>query len=236
MLNLFPQEQQMEPEKKKSYKAKEHAPRKCELESCGKEFVPKNDRAKYCSPSCNATASKIRTAMKHGMTVPALGGIEHQANPLFAIPPHAVMMIDMIKKECDRWEKAYDKEVEKREAAEKKYNDLKDEVAQDENPKGLQGFVQNNTEIISKALDHLGPVLAGWLTPKNGAPSPKVLEGAAEQQLTGNTAQYVKLFAEWMAKLNEQSQANVWHLLSLLADTDEEKMNYSILSLVQQWH
>lgn len=228
---------------KKSRK-KVHDPRECE--TCSKEFTPKNERAKYCSPSCNAKAAKMRFAenfsqQKQVPMMNGLGQMPQNMAAIYAIPPHAQMMIDHYKQTAQDWKEKHKTDVTKLETkletAEQKIKDLKEQIDQDENPKGALGFVQNNPDIIKEGIQMLGPFLAGLFSKgKSEASAPAQGIEAAPENLPDDVKQYVSLFAQWMAKLGEESRKNVWQLLTQLSATDEEKMNYAILSLLQQWH
>lgn len=231
---------------KKSRK-KVHEPRTCMEVTCGKEFVPKNDRAKYCSPSCNAKAAKMRFAEKFSQQQSPMMGlgftqqVPSNMAALYAIPPHAQMMIDHYKTTAQDWKEKHKTDVAKLEAkletAQQKIQDLKEQIDQDENPKGALGFVRTNPEIIKEGIQMLGPFLAGLFSKgKSEASAPAQGIEAAPENLPDDVKQYVSLFAQWMAKLGEESRKNVWQLLTQLSATDEEKMNYAILSLLQQWH
>ncbi len=227
----------METDNIKIKQPKAQAPKKCQLESCGEEYIPKNARKKYCSSSCNAKASKLRFAENYNVTQNPMNGLSGMtAQPgIYAIPPHAIMMIDHHKAQASRWEASFDKEVGRREEAEKQVRDLKDQIAQDDNPKGALGFVQNNPELLNKAMEIFGPAIAGFLTKKMDGSTQSAIEGT-NTFIQGPDSEYVRMFSMWMTKISPETQKNVWQLLTVLSHQDEEKMNYSILSLLQQWH
>jgi hypothetical protein len=199
--------------------------RKCENPGCGKDFVPKNSRKKYCSASCNAQASKIRAAQAYAPVASSLNGAGFGAvQQMYAIPPHATMMIEHYKKESDRWEKKYNDEVADHKATHVKLQALKDEQKDNENPKGLQGFVQNNPELINKCLEIFGPVLAS-----------KMASGPAVG-VDGVNNEMVQMLAGWFTKLQPATQQNLYQLMQNLSTiNDEEKMNYLVLDIIQNY-
>lgn len=208
---------------------------KCENPTCGKEFEQKNIRAKYCSASCNAKASSLRKVQAFAPQsspspfagLAGLGGV-------YAIPPHADMMIKHHENESKRWENKYNEELKDHKETKKQLDAVTAQAKEEKNPGGLQGFAERNPEIASKLIDfaqHISTKFADKVI--LGAPEQPAL--GATEQLTGQAGGMVKLFADWIPQLTEQSQANVWTLIQALSREDEEKMNYTIKHIMQAW-
>ncbi len=224
-------------EKKKTSRSVMHNPKHCANPSCGKEFTPKNLRGLYCSPSCNAKASAMRSANKFNALqaspstpfagMAGLGGV-------FAIPPHAQMMITHHEKEAARWEDKYKEEVKDHKETIAELNATKTQANEEKRPGGLEGFAERNPALAEKLLD-FGITMADKFGSKMipsapGAPAAQVLAG-----LNGQAGEMVRMFSEWLPKINDQSQEAVWALISALSKEDEEKMNYTIQHILQAW-
>jgi hypothetical protein len=218
-------------------KTSKHGPRTCENPDCGQQFIPLNSRAKYCSPSCNAKASQIRRGLRPAtasqvQNIPAqqsaqtpiytpqqTGGL----NGLFAIPPHADMMINHYKGEAARWEKKYDSEVADHKVTKQKLEDAKEELRDNEKPGGLNGFLESTSGV--ELVKAFAPVIAGAMSNR-----------MQQQQIAGTAgSEMTQLFGEWTSKLKEESQQTLWAVIQKLSNMDEEQMNYTLKGLLQSW-
>lgn len=229
-----------------------HPPRECENPLCKKVFTPFNSRAKYCSPQCNATASKIRLAnqvpqtpvQENQVSQPAKESKYFSYNSLngldgpFAIPPHAIMMITHHEKEAERWEKKYNEEVAEhkktRELLDGKKEELRD---RDNKPSVLNGLVETVQSDPSILKELFGTIRA--LIPNRGnAPgaSPALTQAQASETLSGVENETVRTFSTWFLSLGPETQQAVWTMLQTLSQIgDEEKMMYVIQATLQQW-
>jgi hypothetical protein len=206
------------------------SPRPCA--HCGNDFTPKRAHAVYCSGSCRAKASNANSLSKAQTSpeapsakVPAkadnfLSGFEK----LFVIPPHAQMMIDINKKEAERWEKNFEEEKKKREAAEQELKEMKLAKDRQDNPGGLQGFIQSNPTIAEKALEIFGPGLAAMM--QKGLPAPG-MAGVSEQGAA---------FNEWYARLTPETKEQVWSLLVLFMQQEDAHLRNYVTTLLMSIH
>jgi hypothetical protein len=219
-------------------KTSKHGPRTCENPDCGQQFIPLNSRAKYCSPSCNAKASQIRRGLRPGTssqvqnvpaqqsaqapiyTPPQAGGL----HGLFAIPPHADMMINHYKAEANRWEKKYDTEVSDHKVTKEKLEQAKEDLRNNEKPGGLNGFMESTAGV--ELIKAFAPVMAGAMSSRM----------QQQQQIAGPAgSEMTKLFGEWTSSLKEESQQILWAVIQKLSNMDEEQMNYTLKGLLQSW-
>lgn len=206
--------------------ATEKKPIKCELDSCGKEFTPTNKRMKYCSGSCRATASKIRTVQTHGATLgnaPAMAAIPggNNFNPFGNVPPHLQFIIDSQKETIVELKEKVKKKSDKVDSLQSEVSSMKDQMRSDENPGGLNGFMQNNPELAAKCLDIFGPMLAKVLTPKETT----AIAGASDSEV-------YKQIAEQFTKYSPETQQMLMdHISYLLSAESEEQLTTVLMQL-----
>lgn len=202
--------------------------RNCGYEPCGKEYTYTLESSRFCSGKCRVAwnkEEKLKNAtvplapMAKGFDMQGLAGLQQA---LFAIPPHAQMMIDHHKKEADRWETVYNDEKKKRESAEQQYKELKDTTERADKPKGLQGFVQSNQEICLELVKTFGPTIN------------KIMESKAPAQIAGapDVDENAKLFLEWLPKNSADTQGALWKLIQTLSQLEEPKLVFAISNIL----
>jgi hypothetical protein len=222
-------------EEKKNSRSVKHDPKQCANPLCKKEFTPKNLRALYCSPSCNAKASVMRSASGFAsqQTQPAFAGLGSLGG-VFAIPPHAEMMIKLSEKEATRWENAYNEEKVDHKKTKDELEAVKEQAKEEKRPGGLEGFAERNPQIAEKLLD-FGLAMANKFGDKIVTQSGPGEPAQVLQGIPGQAGEMVRVFSEWLPKLDDDTQKAVWALLNVLASEDAEKMRYSIQHILQAW-
>lgn len=211
--------------------ATEKKPIKCE--QCSKEFVPANKRAKYCSGSCRATASKIRTVQLHGSTLgnaPAQmaavpGG--NNFNPFGNVPPHLQFIIDSQKETIAELKDKVKKKSDKVDSLQSEVSSLKDQMRADETPGGLNGFMQNNPELAAKCLDIFGPMLAKVFTPKETT----AIAGASDGDVYKQIAEQ---FTKYSPETQQMLMDHISYLISIENEADLTKLLSQLMGLFTQ--
>lgn len=196
-------------------------------DECGKEYQYKLETSKYCSGSCRAKASQKSKGLGEvdTRTAPVAKRPELPKRLHYDIPTEisasAQFIIDQLKKDVDRWEKATNereselkdktKEVEKlrTELAEIKTDQR---IAEQTAPGGLSGLMdspgfQTLIEKIGPGLGVLSEKIANWMSAPTG------------NQIAGppNANDPIAQFTQWLQSLDEENRILVWKLFQYLA-------------------
>jgi hypothetical protein len=212
--------------------------KKKNCEHCKKEFEAKTEKARYCSSSCRARSSEQRRGLGNIDTsaptsAPRSTPSDHRAPVMqkAAIPtPPGLdfatqMIFDMIKKESQRWEDAYNEQKKKNEkltdekaALQKEFTDFQHNTEKQKlieaKPTGLGAIA--DSDFVKQLTPHLTPHIATFI---GGLMNPE-LPQADEVAL-------------WLDKQPDDIKAAIRELLTGIATiADPAKMQATIGQLI----
>lgn len=199
--------------------------RNCEW--CDKPFVSAKPDAKFCSASCKNSASRKRVRERQRSTL----GVEKQMftptvidAPLAAtldVPPHAKFIIAQQEKELKRWEENYKKELEKRESAEAKVLDLKEQIKDMQHKQALAGIEEAKPDFLEKLSgfvpESIRERFLGAIADKLLAPGP--MAGAG--QLDNEAQQQLSQITNWFTAIPKEAQTMVYVILDAFAQNQD---------------
>lgn len=204
---------------------------------CGNPFTPKLNRAKFCSSACRAKHSRLHPSeaspqlfegIPEKKPTPAPSSTQIVAT-MGALPPHAQYIITSQEREINRWEENYREEKKKREAAETKLAELKDQIKEQEHKAALNGIESElkkpgmDDKIMGFLQTPFGEKLGGLLLEKLISPAGPQLAGA-NGQLDASAQNQVAEIANWYSSLPEDLRAQVYSLLQQFAGSKPETL------------
>lgn len=199
-------------------------------DECGKDYESVSQGAKFCSNTCRG---RYFRKMKTSSPTSTVRAETKSAQPasitpvITGLPPHLQIAIDLLKKDAERMEKAYNEERDRRRKVDAELAKLKEETRDKEHKKALQGLEEKKPDLLDRLanlptpiLEQFAPVLgrlAGMLIPGGDAAQPVAGVGG---QLDEGQIQ----FLNWIASLPEAIQKNFIGLLSTLSNMDEQTL------------
>lgn len=222
--------------------------KKCKYSKCDVEFedLTRNRNKEFC---CNA--HRLAAAREHSKhlgdltteqsTDSTTKKTDNNLRPSSQVQPpqgmdfHTQLSFDLLRKESERWETAYNKELAKREkledenkALEKQFSEFKKdkeiEAIRGEKPSGLGALSENSIikEIVPHVAPHIGDIFGMLKDKMLGA---KALGGLSPED---------EAVVKWLAAQSPETQASIRALItSIAALNDEKTIQGLIANLIQ---
>ena len=217
---------------------------------CGNDFQSHRNHATFCSKSCRSAygheqrklngtdtgAVNKTTVQGEIFSKPTQPPKAAQVQIMSTLPPAAALMVDLIRKESDRWETAYNKEREARHALKAANEKLRNELAEiktdirikeieSKKPGGLDGVMENPMfqQVVIPALGKLvdrfvsGPMQIGSADGQ--------LDGEARNQLTSINA--------WYATLEPAEQDALYQILTTFANAPTPEQRLELINRIK---
>ncbi|HMG94354.1 MAG TPA: hypothetical protein VK589_30045 [Chryseolinea sp.] len=207
-------------------------------EECGKQYHTVSQGAKFCSSFCRGRyfrKMKPTNTPTTSDTKPAFDKPVQSITPTIAgMPPHIQIAVDLLKKDSERMEKAYNEERDRRRKAETELQKLKDDVRDREHKKALEGLEEKKPDWFDRlanlptpVLEQFAPVLgrlAGMLVPGG--------EGAQQMAGVGGQLDEAQVqFLSWIAALPEELQKNFMAINAALTHMDENTLAFTLTQI-----
>lgn len=204
-------------------------------DECGKDYQTVSQGAKFCSSLCRGkyfrkmkTASSLATEAKAEIKSAQPASI---TPVITGLPPHLQIAFDLLKKDSERMERAYNEERDRRRKVEGELQKLKDDTRDKEHKKALQGLEEKKPDLLDRLanlptpiLEQFAPVLgrlAGLLVPGGDVAQP--IAGVGGQLDEGQLQ-----FLNWIATLPGELQKNFIGLLATLSNMDEQQLTHTL--------
>lgn len=136
-----------------------------------------------------------------------------------SMPPHMALMVDLLKKEATRWEKAYQEEKASKKRLAIDNQALRDRLKEIElkKPTGLQGLAES--PLMKDLLPFVGPALGRLAEGIANAAMPGAGQIAGTNgQLDAQLEKEVHDINQWYISLPRQQQQEVFAILDMLAN------------------
>lgn len=221
---------------------------------CGGEFNSVTRKARFCSDLCRnryyrQKASGAEQKQLNG-TGPAngIGTVPEVPQPAPRSPviketfsqatgdlsPAAQLMFQMLKKEAERWEDAYNKERDARKKLKEVNEQLRQKLAEiqtdikikeieSKKPSGLNGFLEN--PLVQQLAPHvgqaLGKVIERLMTP--------ALEGATSGQPDAQVTEIIN----WIGELPQDDRDAIYEILSAFAAAPSNEARSEMIARIK---
>lgn len=222
---------------------------------CGNDFNSVTRKAKFCSDACRnryyrEQQSAAAAQVKHlnGTSSPINGTVpeppapapmspvikETFAQATAALTPAAQLMFEMLKKEAQRWEDAYNKERDARKKLKEVNEQLRNELAEiktdikikeieSKKPSGLNGFLEN--PLVRELAPHVGQALGKII---ERMMTPGALEGTA-----GQLDAQVNEIITWIGALPESDRNNLYEILTAFASAQSDQARSQMIERIK---
>jgi hypothetical protein len=206
-----------------------------QCEECKKDYNAFQKNSKFCSGSCRAKWNKKhpkQAAEEAAEIVLETTGNKPAAAPtpqtIFSgLSPHMQIAVDLLQKECKRWEEAYKEEKKERIDLQEKLTALKDQVREDAHKQALQGIEDEKPSMFERVLGSIPPQVMEHLAPVIGQLAQRLIPaapGAAMAGVEGQLDEGQIQFLSWVAQQPEPMQKKIILLCTALMQMQPQQV------------